>query len=174
MLHHFLGCYLWVTDVTEFRLPDDPRRVYLSPVLDCFDSCVVGWEVSLSAKSADLTDPALEMACAQLRGGDAPCCHTDRGVQYHAGSWKAICEANGVRRSMSRKGRSPDNARMEGFFGTLKNVNFYFRDWSGWTAEEFMAEVDRWMIEYNERRIKQSLGWKTPMEYRTAALTGAA
>lgn len=62
----------------------------------------------------------------------------------------------------------------EGFFGTLKNVNFYFRDWSGWTAEEFMAEVDRWMIEYNERRIKQSLGWKTPMEYRTAALTGVA
>ena len=165
---------LWVTDVTEFRLPDDPRRVYLSPVLDCFDSVAVGWKVSLSATSADLTDPSLEMACAQLGDGDAPCCHSDRGVQYHAGSWKAICEANGVTRSMSRKGRSPDNARMEGFFGLLKNVNFHHRDWSGWTAEEFMVEVDRWMVEHNEGRIKQSLGWKTPMEHRMAALAGAA
>ena len=165
---------LWVTDVTEFRLPDDPRKVYLSPVLDCFDSCVVGWKVALSAASSELTDPSLEMACAQLADGDAPCCHNDRGVQYHAASWKAICEANGVARSMSRKGRSPDNARMEGFFGTLKNVNFHFRDWSGWTAEEFMAEVDRWIVEHNEGRIKQSLGWMTPMQYRRAALTDVA
>lgn len=165
---------LWVTDVTEFRLPDDPRKVYLSPVLDCFDSYAVGWRVSLSATSAELTDPSLEMACSQLGDGDAPCCHSDRGAQYHAASWISICEANGVSRSMSRKGRSPDNARMEGFFGMLKNVNFHYRDWAGWTAEQFMAEVDRWMLEYNESRIKQSLGWKTPMEYRMAALTDAA
>jgi transposase InsO family protein len=63
---------------------------------------------------------------------------------------------------------------LEGFFGLLKNVNFHHRDWSGWTAEEFMAEVDRWVLEHNERRVKQSLGWKTPMEYRMAALTDVA
>lgn len=40
--------------------------------------------------------------------------------------------------------------------------------------EEFVAEVDRWMLEYNEGRIKKSLGWKTPKEYRMAALTDAA
>ena len=27
----------WVSDVTEFRLPDDGRKVYLSPVVDLFD-----------------------------------------------------------------------------------------------------------------------------------------
>lgn len=164
---------LWVTDVTEFRLPDDPRRVYLSPVLDCCDGSLPGWKVALEATSEGLTDPALEMACSQLREGDSPACHSDRSSQYHAASWKAICGRNGVRRSMSRKARSPDNARMEGFFGTLKNERFYFRDWSGWTAEEFAVEVDSWMVDHNERRRKLSLGWKTPMEYRVAALAGA-
>lgn len=165
---------LWVTDVTEFALPDDPRKVYLSPVLDCFDGAVLGWRTALSASSAELTDPSLEMACGHLREGDAPFCHSDRGAQYHARSWKAICERHGVSRSMSRKGRSPDNARMEGFFGTLKSERFYFRDWSGWTAEEFHAEVDRWMVQHNEERRRLCLGWRTPMEYRRAALAGAA
>ena len=165
---------LWVTDVTEFALPDDPRKVYLSPVLDCFDGSLPGWEAALSASSEALTDPSLEMACAQLREGDAPACHSDRGSQYHAASWIRACEEHGVTRSMSRKGRSPDNARMEGFFGTLKNERFYWRDWSGWTAEQFVEEVDRWMVEHNESRRKLSLGWKTPMEYRRAALAGAA
>ena len=32
-----------VSDVTEFRLPDDGRKVYLSPVVDLFDGKPVGW-----------------------------------------------------------------------------------------------------------------------------------
>ena len=165
---------LWVSDVTEFRLPDDPRRVYLSPVLDCCDGSVVGWKTALSASSAELTDPALAMACAGLRPGDAPTCHTDRGAHYHARSWIGLCRSHGVSRSMSRKGRSPDNARMEGFFGTLKAERFHGRDWSGWSAEDFAAEVDSWIVDHNTRRKKLSLGWRTPMEYRQAALNNAA
>lgn len=165
---------LWVSDVTEFALPDDPRRVYLSPVLDCFDSSLVGWEVALSATASGLTGPSLERACSRLRAGDAPVLHTDGGAQYRAESWKRTCARHGVSRSMSRPGRSPDNARMEGFFGTFKNAFFHFRDWSGWTAEEFMGELERRLVWYNEGRPKQSLGWMTPMEYRRAALEGAA
>lgn len=33
-----------------------------------------------------------------------------------------------ARRSTSRKGRSPDNAACEGFFGQLKTELFYSRD----------------------------------------------
>ena len=38
----------WVSDVTEFRLPDDARKVYLSPVVDLFDGKPVGWAVGTS------------------------------------------------------------------------------------------------------------------------------
>lgn len=67
---------------------------------------------------------------------------------------------------MSRKGRSCDNARMEGFFGTLKSEFFHPRDWRGWTLEGFMAELDGWMRRFNAERISQRLGWLTPDEYR--------
>ena len=155
-------------------LPDDSRKVYLSPVLDCFDGSVVDWRAGLYASAADLTAPSLKDACQKLRSGNAPTVHTDRGAQYHAASWKIVCSSHGLPTSMSRKGKSPDNARMEGFFGTLKNERFYWRDWSGWSAKDFIAQVDRWIVEYNESRRKLSLGWRTPMEHRRAAFEGAA
>ena len=61
----------------------------------------------------------------------------------------------------------------EGFFETMKNERFYWRDWSSWSAKDFIAQVDRRMVEYNESRRKLSLGWRTPMEYQRAALKGA-
>ena len=164
---------LWVTDVTEFSLPDTKKKVYLSAILDCFDSSIVGFEAATTCTSKGLTDPSLRMACEKLRKGDSPVLHSDRGVQYHAESWKVLCKDNGIRRSLSRKATSPDNARMEGCFGTMKNERYYWRDWSGWTAGDFIIEVGRWVTEYNETRRKLSLGWKTPMEYRKAALEAA-
>lgn len=155
---------LWLTDVTEMRIP--AGRVYLSPVLDCFDALLPGWAISTCASSAQLTDPSLEAACAALREGDSPTCHSDRGAQYHARSWAAICEEHGVARSMSRKGHSPDNARMEGFFGLLKREFFRCRDWSGVSVGEFCAELDAWLRWYNEGRRTTRLGWMSPVEYR--------
>ncbi len=54
----------------------------------------------------------------------------------------------------------------------LKRVSHHTRVF--YAPEEFVTDVDRWMHEYNVGRIKQSLGWKTPMEYRMAALTDVA
>ena len=45
-------------------------------------------------------------------------------------SWKGLCEEGRVARSMSRKGCCPGNARMEGFFGALKEEFCNGRDWS--------------------------------------------
>lgn len=143
----------WVSDVTEFHLPDDGRKVYLSPVVDLFDGKPVGWAVGTSP-NARLAESSLEAACATLREGDAPIAHTDRGCHYRWPGWKAICERHGVTRSMSRKGHSPDNAACEGFFGNLKNELFHGRDWSGWTAEAFMELLDGWMRAYSSVRLK--------------------
>ena len=99
----------WASDITEFSLPDDPRRVYLSPVLDLFDLKPVGVAASTSP-DADLADSSLLMACGQLAEGEHPFCHTDGGIQYWWPGWRGICERHGVARSMSRKARSPDNA----------------------------------------------------------------
>ena len=143
----------WVTDITEFRLPDDDRKVYLSPVVDLFDSKPVAWSIGLHP-DAELANSSLEAACATLAPGERPFCHSDRGCHYRWPGWKRICGENGIVRSMSRKGRSPDNAACEGFFGRLKNEFFHGRDWRGVGAEEFMGRLDSWMRFYSEGRLK--------------------
>jgi len=156
---------LWTSDVTMFVLPCG-ARVYLSPVIDCFDEMVIGRRASTSSKVVDLTGPSFEEACAQLRAGEHPVSHSDRGVHYHALSHIAMMEAHGITRSMSRKATSPDNARMEGFFGLLKREFFYPRDWRGVSTERFIEELYSWIDWYNEERPKESLGWLSPRQYR--------
>ena len=154
---------LWVSDITEFRIP--AGKVYLSPVLDCFDGALAGWSIG-PRPTAELANSSLERACAGLGAGEAPVVHTDRGGHYRWEGWKGACAARGLTRSMSRKATSPDNARMEGFFGTLKNEFFHHRDWEGVSLAEFCELLDRWLRYYNERRPKASLGWMSPKEFR--------
>ena len=75
-------------------------------------------------------------------------------------------EDAGLIRSMSKKGCSPDNSACEGFFGRLKNEIFYGRTWEKTSLEEFIVILDEYIHWYNESRIKESLGWMSPLEYR--------
>ena len=155
---------LWLTDITEFKLPSE-EKAYLSPVIDCYDGLVVAWRIGRRPNAA-LANGSLEDACGTLAPGQRPVCHSDRGCHYRWPGWIGICEGNGLVRSMSRKGCSPDNSACEGFFGRLKNEFFYHRDWSGVAVESFMELLDGYIRFYNERRKKQSLGWMSPMQYR--------
>ena len=155
---------LWLTDITEFKLPSE-EKAYLSPVIDCYDGLVVAWRIGRRPNAA-LANGSLEDACGTLSPGQHPVCHSDRGCHYRWPGWIGICEGNGLVRSMSRKGCSPDNSACEGFFGRLKNEFFYHRDWSGVAVESFMELLDGYIRFYNERRKKQSLGWMSPMQYR--------
>lgn len=155
---------LWVTDITEFKLPCG-EKVYLSPVVDCFDGRPVSWRIGTSPTAA-LANGSLEDACAALSPGERPVVHSDRGGHYRWPGWIEVCRRNRLVRSMSRKGCSPDNARMEGFFGLLKSEFFHCGDWSGWGAGDFMAELNRWMHWFRSGRISESLGWRTPDENR--------
>ena len=67
---------------------------------------------------------------------------------------------------MSKKGCSPDNSACEGLFGRLKVELFYGRSWSGWSVDDFMGAVDRYIHWYSERRIKESLGGMSPLQHR--------
>ena len=140
-----------VTDITEFRLPDDPRKVYLSPAIDLFDGDVAAFSVGTSPSKA-LVAEMLDGAVAATGGGFV--LHSDRGWHYRTPDWVRACAAAGIERSMSRKGHSPDNAACEGFFGRLKAEFFHGRDWRGVTAERFAAELSEWIRWYRKGRLK--------------------
>ena len=164
--HHFRANKpneLWITDVTEFRIP--AGKVYLSPIVDCFDGMPISWAISTSP-SAEMANSSLLGACSQLKAGEHPTGHSDRGCHYRWPGWIGICDDHGIVRSMSRKGCSPDNARAEGFFGRLKIEFFYGRDWSGVALDEFADMLDAYLRWYRDVRLKSDLGYKSPMQYR--------
>lgn len=154
---------LWLTDVTQFSIP--AGKVYLSPIVDVFDGMPVAWTIRKSP-TAEMATTMLMDACASLEEGETPVVHSDRGCHYRWPGWLKICQDNGLVRSMSKKGCSPDNSAMEGFFGRLKNEFFYGRDWNDVGIDEFMAMLDDYMRYYRDVRIKESLGWKSPKQYR--------
>ena len=164
--HHFRADSpndLWVTDVTEFRIP--AGKVYLSPIVDCFDGMPLSWSISTSP-DAEMANSSLLGACGWLGEGDHPKIHSDRGCHYRWPGWIGICDRHGLVRSMSRKGCSPDNARCEGFFGRLKVEFFHGCDWAGVTIGEFVGMLDAYLRWYRDVRIKSDLGYRSPMQYR--------
>ena len=154
---------LWVTDLTEFSIP--AGKAYLSPVIDCYDGLPVAWTIGTSPNAA-LANGMPADACSTLGDGEKPIIHSDRGCHYRWDEWIRICEEHGLIRSMSAKGCSPDNAAAEGFFGRLKNELFYGRDWRGVGYEEFRERLAAYLTHYNETRIKKSLDWMSPVQYR--------
>ena len=154
---------LWLTDITEFSIP--AGKVYLSPIIDCFDGMCVAWTQSTSP-NAELVNSMLDAAASKLPEGEHPVSHSDRGCHYRWPGRIERCRRYGITRSMSKKGCSPDNSAMEGFFGRLKVEFFYGRDWSGWSIHGFMDAPDEYIHWYNEERIKLSLRGMSPMQYR--------
>lgn len=153
----------WLTDITEFAIP--AGKVYLSPVIDCFDGMVVKWNIGTTPDSI-LVNKMLEDAIGTLLPSEHPLVHTDRGCHYRWTGWIERMQAAGLTRSMSKKGCSPDNAACEGFFGRLKNEMFYGRSWVGVSMDDFINEINSYIEWYNTKRIKQSLGYMSPAEYR--------
>ena len=62
----------------------------------------------------------LEKAAVTLPEGARPLVHFDRGCHYRWPGWLELMERFGLARSAGAKGRSPDNAAAEGFFGRMK------------------------------------------------------
>ena len=154
----------WLTDITEFQIL--AGKVYLSPMIDCFDGMVVCCSIS-TRPNAELVNTMLDAAIDKVAAtGKRPLVHSDRGGHYRWPGWLArIAEAK-LGRSMSRKGCSPDNAACEGFFGRLKTEMFFSRDWLSTTIDEFVSALDIYIRWYNETRIKISLGGLSPAAHR--------
>ena len=153
----------WLTDIMEFHIP--AGKVYLSPIIDCFDGLPVAWTIGTSP-SARLVNTMLDIAIDNLPEGAHPIVHSDRGAHYRWPGWIKRMEDAGLIRSMSMKGCSPDNAACEAFFGRLKNKMFYNHSWLNVTINEFIDILDTYIRWYYTGRIKMSLGAMSPMEYR--------
>lgn len=90
--------------------------------------------------------------------------HSDQGWQYQMKDYQHLLEQKGIKQSMSRKGNCLDNAIIENFFGILKSEMFYTQKFK--SIEQLKKEINRYIIYYNNQRIKSNLNKKSPIQYR--------
>ena len=145
-------CY---TDVTEFAIPNSTQKLYLSPVLDGFNSEIIAYNLS--------TSPNLEQVKAMLDQAfteehyENTILHSDQGWQYQHQYYHQFLEDKGIQPSMSRKGNSPDNGMMESFFGILKSEMFYGYEKTFHSLEQLEQAIVGYIDYYNNKRIKIKL-----------------
>lgn len=155
-------CY---TDVTEFAIPASSQKLYLSPVLDGYNSEIIAYHLS--------TSPNLEQIKTMLTQAfpdehyDNTILHSDQGWQYQHQFYHEFLNQKGIRPSMSRKGNSPDNGMMESFFGILKSEMFYGFEKTFKSLDELKRAIINYIDYYNNKRIKVKLKGLSPVQYRT-------
>lgn len=154
---------IWVSDLTY--VPTDEGWLYLAGVLDRCSRRLVGWAMGATLDTA-VPLAALHMALRQRKPAGGLIHHSDRGVQYASGEYRAALAAHGLVASMSRKGNCYDNAAMEAFWSTLKNELVHRRRFAT-RAEARTAIFDYIEVFYNRSRRHSSLGFQSPLDYES-------
>jgi putative transposase len=159
----------WAADITS--VPTRVGWLYLAAVLDLASRRVVGWCADARADQT-LTLRALRVALLRRQPAPGLLHHSDRGVQYAGGDYRALLAAHGLRCSMSRAGDCWDNAVLESFFATLKTELVHDARWA--TREAAHRDLAHYLdVWYNHERRHASLGYRTPAEYEREVLTRA-
>ena len=163
------------TDTTEFKYYEIDakgrmiiKKLYFDPFLDMFNGEIISYSVSK-------TPSAMSILSAQKKAieitSDCPyrrTFHSDRGWEYQMPAYSRELKKNKIFQSMSRKGNCYDNSVMENFFGLLKQEIYYGNTY--YSFDELKGAIEKYIVYYNEKRIKEKLGWMSPVEYRLSAL----
>lgn len=153
---------VWVGDITYLKVGSIYR--YLAVVMDRYSRRVIGWAYG-QRKDVDLTLKALNRALRYRKPPRGLIFHTDRGIEYAAGAFKARLAELGIRQSMNRPGKLNDNAYIESFFHSMKSEIYH-----GLRFEhdcEITAALREYMPFYNRQRLHSSLNYVSPATYET-------
>ena len=153
---------VWAADITYVRMYHG--WLYLMAIMDWFSRYVIAWELSVTLEP-DFCVAALERA---LTNSQPEIFNTDQGSQFTSVDFIAPLEKAAVRISMDGKGRVFDNIFVERLWRTVKVEEVYLRDYQ--TVAEATLSLGRYFAFYNQERLHQALGYRTPAEvYGVAA-----
>lgn len=154
---------VWSADITY--LPLATGFMYLAATIDWYSRYVIAWKLSNTLDGTFCR----EMLDEALSRGTPEVFNTDQGVQFTAGAWTSRLESEGVAVSMDGRGRCLDNVFVERLWRTVKYEDVFLRCYE--SVPELERGLTAYFAFYNEARLHQSLGYKTPAEVYRARQT---
>ena len=156
---------VWASDITY--VPLRHGFLYLVAVMDWYSRYVLSWRLSNTLDGSFCLE-ALDEALAQAK---PEIFNSDQGCQFTAAAFTSRLESCGIAISMDGRGRALDNVFIERLWRSVKYEEVYLHDYAdGWQAEASLAAYFRF---YDEERIHQALGYRTPAEvYRDRGSSG--
>jgi putative transposase len=148
---------VWVGDLTYLRTEEG--FMFLSLLTDKMSRKIVGYHCGDSLESIGC-QRALEMALKQLRPGERPIHHSDRGSQYCCHDYVQLAATRDLAMSMTETDHCAENALAERMNGILKSE--YGLDQHFKTKAQTHQSVAQAIHLYDTRRPHTSLGNQFP------------
>ena len=156
----------WTTDVTEFKIPEVNKKLYLSAILDLYDRVPVSYVIS-TRNDNPLVFKTFDKAIEAYPDA-TPLFHSDRGFQYTSKVFQMKLQKQGMDQSMSRVGHCIDNGPTEGFWGIIKTEMYAMYKI---TDEASLRDaIESYLHFYTYERPQERFNGKTPAEVRQEAL----
>lgn len=156
----------WATDITEFKIPGEKKKLYLSAIIDLYDRYPVAYAIS-TRNDNRLVFKTFDKAIA-ANPFAKPIFHSDRGFQYTSKVFKIKLENQEMKQSMSRAGHCIDNGPTEGFWGIIKSEMYQMYDIRDEASLRYA--IEDYIHFYSEERPQDRYHCKTPLEVRQEAL----
>jgi len=156
----------WATDVSEFKIPHDTRKLYLSAIIDLYDRSIVSYVIS-GRNDNKLVFETFQKA-VDLNPTASPLFHSDRGFQYTTKVFQMKLKDKGMEQSMSRVGHCIDNCPTEGFWGIVKTEMYQMYEIND--EESLRRAIEDYIRFYNYERLQERFHSQSPMQVRMAAL----
>ena len=146
----------WMVDITYLRLTQG--FVYLVAFIDVHSRYVVSWQISITLE----TTFCVEALAKGLKHAKPDVINSDQGCQFTSDEWIEFLREQGIKVSMTGKGRCLDNIYIERFWRSVKQEEFYLNDYAN--IKELTKAIEAYIEFYNHKRWHQSLDYKTPAD----------
>jgi len=157
----------WGIDMTKFMMPG-LGWCYLIVVLDWYTKKIVGWKVSLRARTLEWKD-ALDLAiCEEFPWGardQGLKLISDNGSQPTSVSFMRNTSLMGIEQIFCSYNNPKGNAETERVIRTIKEELLWLNEFTSF--EESRDGIENWIREdYNRLYVHSALGYQSPEEFQ--------
>lgn len=149
--------HIWGTDITYIRMHQG--YMYLVAYLDWYSRYVLSWRLSTTLALPFVLEAAAE---ALERYGAPEIENSDQGSHFTSEQHTSLFLEKKTRVSMDGRGRALDNIFTERLWRTIKYEEVYLKSYQ--SVQEAKENMTAYINFYNNERIHQALGYKTPRE----------